>query len=153
MYITDLIERAGKGILTGDEIARQVAKGRIHISEFDPANLNPNSYNLHTGNTVTVYNIRDHIDLKDPDTFKDTTTFDLTSDGFMMRPGNTYLIPTRESIGSPCYEPIFTGRSSIGRLGISVHQEAGFADIGYHGQLTMQFKVTYPTKIYPNLAL
>lgn len=33
-------------ILTGREIAAEVAAGRIHISPFDPSRLEPNSYGL-----------------------------------------------------------------------------------------------------------
>ena len=41
----------------------------------------------------------------------------------------------------------------MGRAGISVHQEAGFGDIGYYGKWTLQVTVTYPTIIYPNMTI
>lgn len=148
--VKDIISRFGGGILTGDEIHRQVDKGKITITPFDANSINPVSYNVRSGNTVTIYNVRDHFDTDDPSTYADTVTFDLTDKGFMLRPGTLYLVPTLEVIGSDRFEPILTGRSSIGRLGVSIHQQAGFADVGYLGHLTMQFKVTYPTKIYPN---
>lgn len=136
------------GILTGDMIEREVKRGKIEISDFSHKQINPNSYNVSIGDTVCIYRNITAIDLHDPDTYSDTQTFDIPDEGFMLRPGRAYLIPTKEVIGSDYYEPIITGRSSFGRLGNQVHQEAGFADIGYHGTLTMQIKVTYPTKIY-----
>ena len=52
-----LLDRANSsgGVLTGSEIAKQIRAGRIFISDYDPVYLNPNSYNLRCGDTVTVY--------------------------------------------------------------------------------------------------
>lgn len=143
-----------RGMLTAHAIDQAVAKGDIYISEYDPKNLNPNSYNIKTGETVTVYQNIQAIDLKNPNTYKQTETFDIDElKGFTLRPGLVYLVPTHETIGALKYIPMITGRSSMGRLGISVHQEAGFGDIGYQGIWTMQLKVTYPTIIYPNMPI
>ena len=60
-----------------------------------------------------------------------------------------YEYAPKEHIHTEYFEPIITGRSSMGRLGIAVHQEAGFGDIGFNGTMTLQLKVTYPTRIYP----
>lgn len=141
------------GILTGHQIRKDINSGRIEISDFDPKNLNPNSYNLSIGNIVRMYTNPIVFDLKDPRTYSELNDIELTDEGLVLRPGNLYLVGTKETVGSDYYEPIITGRSSIGRLGISVHQEAGFADIGYHGPLTLQIKVTYPTRIYPFLPI
>ena len=138
------------GVLTGDMIKREVHKGKIKISDFDPVNLNGNSYNIRLGGKITVYRAIRVIDLHDPDTYKDTETYEIPEDGITLRPGTLYLIPTREIIGSNYYEPIITGRSSIGRLGIEIHREAGFGDIGFIGRWTMQVSVMYPIIIYPN---
>lgn len=142
------------GVLTGSEIAKQIRAGRIFISDYDPIYLNPNSYNLRCGDTVTVYRNIILIDLKDKSSFQDTETFQIDpNEGFILRPGMLYLVPTKEVVKTDYFEPIITGRSSIGRLGIAVHQEAGFGDIGFGGVWTLQIKVTYPTKIYPNLSI
>ena len=140
-------------ILTGDAIDRAVKNGKISISYYDECNLNPNSYNIHTGYEVTLYKGIKTIDLKNPGKIE-TETFELDPEkGMVFRPGMLYLVPTMETIATDCYEPILTGRSSIGRYGISIHNEAGFGDIGFHGKLTMQIKVTYPTVFYPNIPI
>ncbi|MCM1231721.1 MAG: dCTP deaminase [Ruminococcus flavefaciens] len=141
--------RSCGGILTRSEIQRQVQDGRIEISDFDPSRLNPNSYNISAGDTVTVYRNVTRFDLHDKETYSETETYQIPETGFTLRPGVVYLVPTKERIGSDYFEFIITGRSSFGRLGCSVHQEAGFGDIGFHGNLTMQLKVAYPTTIYP----
>ena len=145
----------GGGILTGAEIDRQVRLGRITISRYDRQNLNPNSYNISIGSTVMLYSNVHVIDLRQSAEELKTEIHKLKLDegGLLLRPGNLYLVPTREIIGSDFYEPIITGRSSIGRLGISVHQEAGFGDIGFKGCMTLQIRCTYPTAIYPHLRI
>jgi dCTP deaminase len=42
-------------LITGPEIARGVAAGTIKIEPYDPAHLNPNSYNLRLGDRLLVY--------------------------------------------------------------------------------------------------
>lgn len=150
-YLESVDETGMGGILTGEEIIYQVEHGNISISSFSKDQVNPNSYNVHSGDRVTVYDAPMVFDLKDPKSYEKTVTFGIDSlNGFVLRPGQLYLIPTQEVIGSKKYIPMITGRSSIGRLGITVHQEAGFGDIGFNGVWTMQVRVTYPTKIYPN---
>lgn len=147
-------KRTCGGILTGHEIARQVSLGNIKMENYDPANLNPNSYNLYCGDTVTIYRDLSIIDLKDPHTYEKTQTFKIDEDaGFILRPGTLYLIPSGVHMETAKFEPLITGRSSIGRLGIAVHQEAGFGDIGFSGVWTLQVKVTYPTRIYPRMSI
>lgn len=41
------------------------------------------------------------------------------------------------------------GRSSIGRMGISIHTTAGFGDIGFEGYWTLEISVIKPVIIYP----
>lgn len=139
------------GVLTGHEIRRQVKLGRIHIDGFNEQDLNANSYNIRLGDTFTVYRNVRLFDLHDPSSYSNTETFDIDPEqGATLRPGTLYLIPTKEAFGSNYYEPVITGRSSQGRLGIEVHKEAGFGDIGYLGVWTLHVTVTYPTVIYPN---
>lgn len=162
------------GGLTGEAIRQAIQSGEIIIDPYDPKNINPNSYNLKIGNTiatlrpnrhetywgspdpnpdgyvcaVAVQKTRDwvEIDLKEKVEY-DTT--EIPENGILLQPGELYLVPTVENIHTDYYEPIITGRSTMGRLGISVHQEAGFGDIGFNGHMTLQLKVTYPTRIYP----
>lgn len=140
-------------MLTGNMICSEVEAGRIQISDFCYDQLNPNSYNIKIGDSIVVYEDVSVIDLKDPDSYKDTAKIKIPDTGFILRPGFLYLIPTGEKIETDYYIPLITGRSSIGRLGIAVHQEAGFGDIGYSGIWTLQMKVSYPTRIYPNIPM
>lgn len=151
------------GFLTGAAIAEDVKEGLISIEPYDQANLNPNSYNLSIGDTMLecmgndyLHNQYDEnkltymIDLKKEIKYQEVK---IPEDGIILKPGRLYLIATKEYIGSDYYIPMITGRSSLGRAGVSVHQEAGFGDIGYHGKWTLQVTVTLPTKIYPNMKM
>ena len=153
-FISGIRHMFNGGILTGAEIEKEIRKKRIYISDFETNRLNPNSYNLRCGDSVTVYRDITHIDMKKTATYDKVDTFSISNqDGFMLRPGMLYLISTQEIVKTDHYVPLITGRSSLGRLGISIHQEAGFGDIGYNGKWTLQLKVTYPTKIYPYIQI
>lgn len=141
------------GILTGEEIKDQVSLRKIIIKPFDADSINPNSYNIRIGDIVQMYDNVDVIDLKNPDTYKTIREYKIPAEGMILRPGNLYLIKSYEIFGSTKYVPIITGRSSMGRLGIQLHHEAGFGDIGYIGQWAFQVKVSFPTKIYPGLKM
>lgn len=146
-YLNENISSAG--VLTGYMINKMVEMGGIKITDFDKNNINPNSYNLAIGNKMKVYSGIKVIDLHNPKTYGKTMEFEFPDrEGLLLRPGNLYLIPTRERIDTDLFIPFVTGRSSIGRLGIQCHKEAGLGDIGYHGTLTLQVDVTYPTILY-----
>lgn len=153
------------GILTGNEILRQVKQGRIAIDPFNEETIGPVSYNIRTGLTVKMYklalegSVRDsngklvpYLNPKDPATLE-TVEREIPKDGMIMYPEHGYLVPTLEYISSPYYEPILTGRSSTGRMFVSAHQEAGFGDIGFRGIWTLQVTVAYPTMLFPNDAI
>ena len=168
------------GILLKDEIIEGIYSNIIVMEPFNVSMVGPNSCDLHIGDTIITYNrnkvymnphcyrtmeyMREHnialpqeykdsiIDLKNALTYE-TTMIKIPESGYLLLPDQVYLINTKERFGSNKFVPIVTGRSSIGRLGISVHQEAGFGDLGYIGTWTLQLSVTYPTKIYPNLRL
>lgn len=141
------------GILTASAITKEIERGRIKIDQFDPACLGANSYDIHIGDTYGMYEIhRFAIDPQDQSTFR-LNTFTFPKEGEVFYPGKLYLVSTKEKVGSNYFEPILTGRSSSGRLGISVHREAGFGDIGFYGNWTFQITVAYPTIIRAGMRL
>ena len=48
---------------------------------------------------------------------------------------------------------MLVGRSSVGRLGLSVHVTAGFGDIGFRGRWTLELVATEPVRIYPGMEI
>lgn len=56
-----------------------------------------------------------------------------------IQPGEMWLASTRETIHlGPRHAAQVGGKSSLGRLGLTVHQTAGFIDPGFHGQITLE---------------
>lgn len=136
-------------MLTGSQICDCVKTGKILISPFSPSNVNPNSYDI-------------SIDLKSLKTSKNGAFFDykknnddqfenveLDKEGAaVLYPSRLYLAKTVEYTDTPKLVPLIVGRSSLARLGVSIHQTAGFGDIGFKGYWTLELTVTNPTRLY-----
>ena len=136
-------------ILTGQEILRRWHKGNdIKIDLFDPKKLNPNSYNLTLFPELKIYT-NQIIDSKNPK----TETIEIPKNGLVLQPNILYLGSTNEYTETYNLVPKIDGRSSIGRLGISVHVTAGFGDIGFKGRWTLEIFVIQPIIIYPNMEI
>lgn len=136
-------------ILSGLKIKEEYENGNIEISDFQESRLNPNSYNLTLHDELLVYE-DDVLDMKKP---LPTECLKITPEGITLEPGVVYLGRTRERTHTDRYVPMLEGRSSIGRLGMSVHVTAGFGDVGFDGYWTLEITVTQPTIIYPDIEI
>ena len=134
-------------ILSGREIKRQMEQGNIQITPFDEKKLNPNSYNLTLHNELLVYGVIP-LDMKQVNLF---FTVEIPESGFVLQPGVLYLGRTREHTFTDKFVPMLEGRSSVGRLGISIHATAGFGDVGFSGYWTLEISCVQPVVIYPGM--
>lgn len=138
-------------ILTGEEIKRQIAVKNIHITPYNPSRVQPASIDLTLGHGVrTYYNIGKWLDSRE---YMQTRLLDLTSSGYVIRPGVLYLMHTEEIIHTEKYAPVLDGKSSIARLGVVIHLTAGYGDPGYNGQYTLEVTCIHPVKLYPGMAI
>ena len=135
-------------LLSGEEIKKHLNQ-EITISPFNPAQLNPNSYNLRLSNELLVYSV-DTLDMK-----KNNPTQRLTipEEGLVLEPNKLYLGRTLEYTKTERYVPMLEGRSSIGRLGLFVHVTAGFGDVGFAGYWTLEMYCIHPIRIYPEVEI
>jgi len=135
------------GWLSGNEIAAQVALGRIAIVPFAEDQVNPNSYNyrLSPGLRRLTNPI---IDMRQEDAFEDLI---VPPEGLLIHPGECYLGCTTEHFGSDHYAALITGRSSVGRKFVTNHVTAGLIDQGFYGRITLEILVQRPTRVYPNI--
>jgi len=140
-------EMFGGGMLTGLEIERRLKIGDIEIDPFNIEQLNPNSYNLRLDKELKIYEDKDFY----LDSHKDNTTktIIIPEEGYILQPGVLYIGRTIERTKSNKLIPMINGRSSGGRLGLSVHICAGFGDIGFDGTWTLEITVVHPLKVYP----
>ena len=134
-------------ILSGKEIERQVAAGNIVITPYDPAKINPNSYNLTLHHELLVYE-NEILDMKQDNPAKRIM---IPPEGLVLEPGRLYLGRTREYTKTDRFVPMLEGRSSTGRLGLFVHITAGFGDVGFAGYWTLEIFCVQPIRIYPEV--
>ena len=137
-------------ILTGSQILAAIECKEIKIEPFDIKQLNTNSYDLRLAQDVLVY--RDKI----LDAAVESPPVDytqLSSGGLLLVPGTLYLMRTVELTSTRKYVPGIEGRSSIGRLGISVHVTAGFGDVGFQGTWTLEVSCVQPVRIYAGMRI
>lgn len=129
-------------ILTGHEIKRLHKIGLITIDPFSEANVNPNSYNLTLGDRLTRYMIPvgRKLDPREP-----CPTFDVDKyDGaWTLYPGVLYLGYTVERAGSDHYVPKIETTSTFARWGLTSHLSAGYGDVGFLGQWTLEITVVH----------
>lgn len=135
-------------ILTGKEIEKRLGTD-ILIDPYVPDQLNPNSYNLRLHNELLVY--KDAI--LDPKKNNETESIRIPEEGLVLEPGQLYLARTLEYTETRGLVPMILGRSSVGRLGITVHITSGFGDIGFCGYWTLQLTCVRKVRIYPGMKI
>ncbi len=136
-------------MLSGEEIIKEVENGKIVIRPFDKDNVNPNSYNLTLADEIIVYTD----DLLDCRKKNNIRKIKVPKDGYILSPNMFYLAKTNEYTENDYYVPQISGRSSIGRIGLTVHLCSGFGDIGFKGTWTLAITCLTPTKVYPNMEI
>ncbi len=135
-------------ILSGVEIQQNLGRS-IVIEPFDPANLNPNSYNLTLHDELLTYE-EVVLDMRQQNRVR---RIKIPEDGLVLNPNQLYLGRTVERTETHSLVPMIEGRSSIGRLGLFVHVTAGFGDVGFCGYWTLEIFAVQPVRIYPRVAI
>ncbi len=143
-----LYPSADKMILTGQEIKSQLGNNII-IEPFDERLLNPNSYNLCLHNELLVYE-EIVLDMRRPNRCRRYT---IPADGFVLNPNQLYLGRTIERTETYNLVPMLEGRSSVGRLGLSIDVTAGFGDVGFCGYWTLELSAVQPVRVYPGVPI
>lgn len=100
----------------------------------------------HHQSSIKSNDIKNPLDMRTPN---DTIELCIPEKGLILQPGVLYIGRTVENTSSDKFIPMINGRSSCGRLGISIHVCAGFGDIGFDGTWTLEITVVEPVKIYP----
>lgn len=127
-------------VLSDVDIMERVGQDELIIEPYDESNVEPASVDLRMGEDLkivnTYYSPGTPVDLASPngDEYKYEDV-----DPMLVYPGELYLATTKEHIELPDdLAANVLGRSSLGRLGVSVHQTAGFIDPGFEGEITLE---------------
>lgn len=137
-------------ILSDTDILKGMEAGHIEITGFQRERLGSNSYDLTLGDSLLVYD-GPELDARKPNPY---TMFEIPrNEGFVLQPGELYLGVTQERTTSRIHMPYIEGKSSIGRLGISVHLTAGCGDIGFSGYWTLEITAVKPVRVYSGMPI
>lgn len=136
-------------ILTANKIQQEVEAGRIEISPFNPKQLGPNSYDVTLSNIIKVYS-NVPLDMKNPNPTREII---IPEEGFVLQPNTLYLATTNEKVGSDFFLPMLVGRSSLARLGITAEISAGFGDLGFKTNWTLELSCIHSVRVYPNVKI
>ena len=144
-------------ILSDKDIKRYLEEGEIVIEPLlDEKQIQPSSIDMRLGDEFKVFKVirKPYIDPKDEEdiaSYMESTTVE-KGEAFIIHPNEFALATTLEYVKVP--EDLVArveGRSSMGRLGVTMHVTAGFIDPGFEGKITLEISNigTMPVALYP----
>jgi len=157
-------------ILLKKAILKAASDGTIVFSGDLKKAINPNSINVTLGEYLECYEPIKLVETKlglmvvpakkescdiilDCASENRTYRVKIPRDGLILSPELFYLGYTVEKGGSSSFVPMYEGRSSLARLGLVSHFSAGFGDIGFESQWTLEIAVKLPLKVYSGMAI
>ena len=127
-------------ILSDKDIKKAIKDGDIEIRDFDDSRLNPASYDILLGNKFImtsghgttyidpvkeVFAVHQEINIKD-------------DEPYILHPGVSILGTSHDFFGSDKYLIQLSGKSSLARIGLLVHNTAGLINPGHHLNITLE---------------
>ena len=134
-------------ILSDKRILEEIENGNIVIEPYLPKCLGSNSYDVHLGKTLALYDSP----VLDAKLHNKITYFEIPEEGFVLQPNTLYLGVTEEYTETHKHVPFLEGKSSVGRLGIDIHATAGKGDVGFCNHWTLEISATQPVRVYPGM--
>ena len=144
-------------ILSDIDIKKYLDEGKIVIDPIkDEKQIQPSSVDLRLGNEFKGFKISskpfiDPFDKTNLDSYM--SSFEINDDEpFIIHPGEFTLATTFEYVKLPAdIVARVEGRSSMGRLGITMHVTAGYIDPGFEGRITLEISNIgkMPVALYP----
>lgn len=126
--------------LSDVDIEKALKAGDIVIRNFDKARLQPASYDIELGNKFIV-NQENKTYFIDPakKMYAQTQEIDVKDgDEFILHPGVSVLGISRDFFGSDKYLIQLSGKSSLARIGLMVHNTAGLINPGHFLNITFE---------------
>ena len=136
-------------ILSDRQIMREMKDGTIVIKPFKRKFLGSNSYDVHLGEWLAMYD-EEILDCREHNTVH---YFTIPREGLILVPSKLYLGVTKEYTETHQHVPFLEGKSSIGRLGIDIHATAGKGDVGFCNTWTLEISVRQPVRIYAGMPI
>lgn len=132
-------------VLVDWQIEEKIKYGDIGIEPFNAKLIQPNSLDIRLGNTFAEYMPSENdeeeylIDTKNKDRIAQGTIYHRVNDYIDVKPHQFLLGETLETVTLPYnIAAQIEGKSSIARLGITLHQTGGWIDAGFSGTITLE---------------
>ena len=144
-------------ILSDKTLKEYLKEGKIGFEPLtDEKQIQPSSIDMRLGDEVKLFKVvrKPYIDPKDPDDISTYMESTIVPEGeaFIIHPNEFALATTLEYVKVPDdLVARVEGRSSMGRLGITMHVTAGFIDPGFEGNITLEISNigAMPVALYP----
>jgi dCTP deaminase len=133
-------------VLSDRDIRTAIEDGDLLVEPYEPENIEPASMDLRIGSQFNVAKL----DPFEPVSLSndESPSFSTEWDSVTVKRGQFVLASTLEHVIIPdnlCGKVL--GRSSLGRLGVSIHQTAGYIDPGFDGQITLEIVNNGPAPV------
>ena len=144
-------------ILSDKTIKEYLEEGKIVIDPLkDEQQIQPSSVDLRLGDEFKVFKVirKPYIDPKDEEDIAEYMESSTVPEGeaFIIHPNEFALATTQEYVKVPDdLVARVEGRSSMGRLGVTMHVTAGYVDPGFEGRITLEISNigAMPVALYP----
>jgi dCTP deaminase len=144
-------------ILSDKDLKKCIDDGKIVIDPLtDEKQIQPSSIDMRIGDEFKVFRVirKPFIDPKDDDDIASYMESLTVEDGeaFIIHPNEFALATTYEYVKVPDdLVARVEGRSSMGRLGVTMHVTAGYIDPGFEGKITLEISNigAMPVALYP----
>jgi dCTP deaminase len=145
-------------VLSDRDIRAALEAGTVAIRPYDPKDLQPSSVDLHLDKSFRVFrnNRYAFIDVRAPQPDLTEMLTVEPDEPFILHPGEFVLGVVAERIALPDdMVATLDGKSSLGRLGLVVHQTAGVIDAGFDGHITLELAnvANLPITVYPGMRI
>lgn len=145
-------------VLSDKTIKQYIAQKKLLIFPFEESLVQPSSYNVSLGNSFRIFkNIsQPFLDIKEPiDKLMELQTVDRDKP-LIIHPGLFVLSETTQYFEFPDnLIGRLEGRTSLGRLGIQIHAEAGYFEPGFKGTASLNISnlSNVPVALYPGMEI
>ena len=133
-------------VLSDTDIIERIGNGSLVIEPYDESNVEPASVDIRLGSSFKEpVETGQIIDTREDDG-QPYRSFE--ADSIVLGSGESILATTYERVEiPPDLAADAVGRSSLGRLFVSIHETAGFCDPGYQGEVTLEMTNENPNPV------
>ncbi len=126
--------------LSDHDIKAAVKDGSLTIKGFDPKRLSPASYDVVLDSDFIVTDVYQTLVIDPEKKIFPKTKEHRIKEGepFYLFPGETVLGKVRDFVGSDKYLIQISGKSSLARIGLVVHNTAGLINPGHFLNITLE---------------